>query len=129
MNNRNPIQPTVTDEQGVARFKENKIVSRLLDHSEAHGYGLNEIACDDFSLDDRQQLAQLIGYSLSGYGDLGYVTDYAYESALIMAEEGKSETEARIQFLEQQLASLKASLVEPMAALFEVHPDDLNRRK
>lgn len=72
---KNPIQPLANDEHGVLRFKPNAIVRHLLD---AHPTcDMNRLACMDFTDDDRQQFAQLIGYSLSGYGDLGYVSDHA----------------------------------------------------
>lgn len=72
------MQEVVFDSHGTLRFKENQIVRKLLDFSTEHGYGLNEMALDDFSDDDRMQLAQLIGYSLSGYGTLSYVSDESY---------------------------------------------------
>ena len=62
---KNPIQPIVD-----GRFKKNAIVSHLLDWATERGMGMNELACIDFTKDDRQQFAQLIGYSLSGYGEL-----------------------------------------------------------
>ena len=65
---KNPIQPLAKDERGVLRFKANAIVRHLLDtHPDCD---LNRLACMDFTDDDRQQFAQLIGYSLSGYGEL-----------------------------------------------------------
>ena len=76
-----PMQPLEFDDRGTLRFKENKIVRRLLDYSKQRGYGLNEIALEDFTDDDRMQLAQLIGYSLSGYGELSYVSDESWERA------------------------------------------------
>ena len=76
-----PMQPLVIDAHGTLRFKENQIVRKLLDHATEHGYGLNEMALEQFDADDRMQLAQLIGYSLSGYGSLSYVTDESYERA------------------------------------------------
>ena len=36
---------------------------------------LATLATMSFTDDERSQFAQLIGYSLSGYGDLSYVTD------------------------------------------------------
>lgn len=80
-----PIQPLVIDGHGTLRFKENPIVRRLLDYSTEHGYGLNEMALEQFDAEDRMQLAQLIGYSLSGYGDLSYVTDESYARAAMFA--------------------------------------------
>lgn len=67
-----PMQPLVWDGK-VIRFKENAIVRYLLDHG---GIDLNQIAMLaatlPFSKDDQSQFAQLIGYSVSGFGDLSY---------------------------------------------------------
>ena len=75
-----PMQPLV-DVNGVTRFKKNGVVDALYEHGVKTGFGLNELHCMDFSDEDRMQFAQLIGYSLSGYGELSYVTDDAYEAA------------------------------------------------
>jgi len=120
----NPIQPITKDSQGVLRFKRNAIVAHLLDNG---GIDLNDLARLDFSKDDRQQFAQLIGYSLSGYGELSYVDDEVYTTAQIMTEQGISEDAARIQYLEGELIALRSALREPMARLFEIHPDDLKK--
>ncbi|RWS52723.1 hypothetical protein DN586_22335 [Enterobacter cloacae] len=80
-----PMQPLVIDSHGTLRFKENPIVRKLLDYATEHGYGLNEIAREEFDAEDHMQLAQLIGYSLSGYGTLSYVTDESYEHAAAAA--------------------------------------------
>lgn len=76
-----PQQPLVISKNRILRFKENRIVSALLDFATDRGFGLNEIAMKDFSQDDRMQFAQLIGYSLSGYGELSYVSDESYDNA------------------------------------------------
>lgn len=83
--NKLPMQPLVIDSHGTLRFKENPIVRTLLDYATEHGYGLNEIAREEFDAEDQMQLAQLIGYSLSGYGTLSYVTDESYERAAAAA--------------------------------------------
>ena len=76
---KNPTQPIVIAEDKVIRFKENKIIRKLLDEATYSGYGLNGIACDfDIEIGEKDnedyiQLMQLIGYSVSGYGDLGCV--------------------------------------------------------
>jgi hypothetical protein len=125
---KHPIQPLLTDEHGVVRFKENKIVRHLLDWASQRGMGLNNFAVMGFSDEDRQQFAQLIGYSLSGYCELrSYVTDEEYREAAHMAD-GLDERDARIAALEEKLAELRAArdmLREPMARLLEMHPDDL----
>ena len=125
---KHPIQPLVEDDEGVLRFKINRIVRDLLDFAQPRGFGLNEMAARDYSDEDRQQLAQLIGYSLCGYGELSsYVDDEAFYAAENMAN-GMHEHEARIAALEQKLTELREArdaLREPMARLFEMHPDDL----
>jgi high-affinity Fe2+/Pb2+ permease len=117
-----PIQPLLKDDQGVLRFKKNAIVEYLLDHGLIT---LNDLAIINFSDEDRQQFAQLIGYSLSGYSELSYVSDDAYGAAEKMEEDALSEDKARIEYLEGELSAVRSSLREPMARLFGVHPDDL----
>jgi len=73
-----PIQPLEVDEHGVVRFKQNAIVRYLLDQG---GIDLNQISGTPFSRQDRVQFAQLIGYSMGGFGDLSYVTQEDYEAA------------------------------------------------
>ena len=123
---KNPIQPLAKDERGVLRFKANAIVRHLLDTHQA--CDMNRLACMDFTDDDRQQFAQLIGYSLSGYSELqSYVDDEAYATAAHMSD-GLDPRDARIAALEQKLAELRAAadlLREPVARLLEMHPDDL----
>ena len=124
---KNPIQPIVTTASGVVRFKENAIVRHLLDWATERGMGLNELAVMDFTKDDRQQLAQLIGYSLSGYGSLDYVDDDSYCAARAMFDDGLSEKDARVAHLEGEIHDLRTALREPMSRLFGVHPEDLSR--
>jgi hypothetical protein len=75
-----PMQPIGWHADGVVRFKRNAIVDHLLDECTARGgTDLNQIArmvaSGEFSNEDQVQLAQLIGYSVSGFGDLSYVPD------------------------------------------------------
>ena len=118
-----PIQPIEKDKHGILRFKENKIVSYLLDNGKI---SLNKIAVMDFSREDRQQFAQLIGYSLSGYSELSYVDDESYYTAEKVYEEQIDGRDARISFLQELIKSTKDKLRNPMAELFEIHPDDLS---
>jgi hypothetical protein len=77
-----PVQPLVI-KNGVIRFKQNAIVDFLL---EAGPFDMNMLARMPWSVEDREQFAQLIGYSLSGYGELPYVTDETYERAAAQPE-------------------------------------------
>ncbi len=67
-----PVQPIVFDKGGVARFKENAIVRHLLDHG---GLDLHQLAILPFSDEDRMQFAQLIGYSVCGFGEMDYAAE------------------------------------------------------
>ena len=64
-----PMQPVEIDKKGVMRFKKNAIVEFLLEHGP---FDMNDLACMNFSDDDRVQFAQLIGYSVSGFANLSY---------------------------------------------------------
>ncbi len=77
-NPNHPMQPVVWDGDGILRFKKNAIVRFLLDWG---GYDLNRLAVMNFSDDDRTQFAQLIGYSVSGAGDLDYFDSEVIEKA------------------------------------------------
>ncbi|MNR31726.1 hypothetical protein D3C85_1492550 [compost metagenome] len=104
------------------RFKENAIVRHLLDNG---GIDLNQLARLDFSREDREQFAQLIGYSLSGFGELGYVRDTTYAAAQQMYEDPELDgKDARIADLESKLSALQELLRAPMAMLYGMHPDD-----
>lgn len=84
MKAQHPIQPLVIDSKGIVRFKENPIVRALLAaHPTLDMIRLAHLASttSSFTKEDEQQFAQLIGYSLSGYSELSYVTDRAWEKA------------------------------------------------
>ncbi len=120
-----PMQPLMMVGD-VLRFKKNNIVSDLLDVASKHGLSLNDIACREYSAEDRRQLAQLVGYSLSGYGDLqSYVDDENYAVACALEHSKSTESEVRADYLRKELNALKKALRKPMARLFEKHPDDL----
>jgi len=117
----------VKDGHGTVRFKENRIVSDLLDVASKHGLSLNDIAVRDYPKEDQQQLAQLIGYSLSGYSELrSYVDDAACAAAVAKSKGSKkSDVEIERDYYRAELKALKKALQKPMARLFEKHPDDL----
>jgi len=73
-----PMQEIVKDDQGTMKFRSNEIVRYLLDHG---GIDMNALAMLDFPDEDHMQFAQLIGYSVGGYGELSYVTDESYDAA------------------------------------------------
>lgn len=76
---KHPMQPIILDDDGVPRFQKNNIVRFLLD---AGPFDMNQLAVMPFSRKDREQFAQLIGYSVSGFCELSYVKDKAYEKAV-----------------------------------------------
>ena len=117
-----PIQPIVTGEHGVKRFKENAIVRHLLD---AGGIDMNALARMPFTREDREQFAQLIGYSVSGFCDLSYASDDVVDAAAKMAEYGLTEERARMETLNEKLVATRAALRVLVPKLFRIHPDDL----
>lgn len=76
-----PMQPVVLAADGMNRFKSNRIVGALYSEAANHGLDMNGIARGDFCDEDRMQFAQLIGYSVRGYGELSYVTNESYDEA------------------------------------------------
>jgi len=88
---RHPVQPMVKDDHGVMRFKENAIVRYLLDKGP---FDMNHLALQEFSAEDAEQFAQLIGYSLSGFGDLSYVSNETYTKAEKEYRRAKNQTES-----------------------------------
>lgn len=118
-----PIQPLEKDADGTLRFKGNAIVQHLLDHGMIT---LNDLAVLEFSQEDREQFAQLIGYSLGGFGELSYVTDETYSAAKRIYEAGGSPVDARLFVATAKLAMLRDALRGPVAELYGIHPDDLD---
>lgn len=78
-----PIQPLYLDGTNVIRFKQNAIVKFLL---EAGPFDMNKLALMPFSVEDREQFAQLIGYTFGGFAELPYVTNKTYNKAHRKAE-------------------------------------------
>jgi hypothetical protein len=117
-----PIQPVITDANGTKRFKENKIVRYLLD---AGGIDMNKLAMMPFDQNDREQFAQLIGYSLRGFSELSYASDVVVEAADKMAEYGLTEDQAKLEVLNEKLVATREALRELVPIHFRIHPDDL----
>lgn len=88
-----PMQPIGLDPSGVARFRRNRIVRYLLD---AGPFNMNDVAMlPGITNAERMQFAQLIGYSVSGAGDLSYFDNETIEEMdsrveLLKKEKNKS---------------------------------------
>lgn len=122
---RHPIQPVEMGKNGVDRFKSNSIVRRLMEHGQKTGLSLNELAGEGFSNSDWEQFAQLIGYSVSGWSGLSYVSEDACSAVDAMVKTGQTEDQARIATLEAKLETVRAALKGLVPQLFRIHPDDL----
>lgn len=79
---KHPMQPVVNVD-GIHRYKQNAIVRYLLDRG---NIDLNQIAILPFSQEDREQFAQLIGYSVGGACDLDYMSNRICNRALRASE-------------------------------------------
>lgn len=119
-----PIQPLSQDETGQFRFQPNRIVQYLLDNGRID---MNFLATLDFSDNDREQFAQLIGYSLNGFSELSYVSDETYATAARMtAAKTPTEDQARILALQTMLEQAREGVKAAAVALFRIHSDDLH---
>lgn len=79
-----PMQPIVLDPHGTPRFRQNALVRYLLD--QPGGQTLNDLArLPNIPMEDWAQLAQLIGYSVSGYGELSYALNVEEANAVAAA--------------------------------------------
>lgn len=107
------------------RFVANEVVRYLLDHG---GIDLNDIARKGFPPEDEEQFAQLIGYSVSGFGSLSYVSDECFCTAEQMMAGVESDKDARIAALESMLEAARKPVRDAAVALFAIHPDDLSPR-
>lgn len=67
------MQQIIRRPDGTVGFKANTLVWRLLQEARKHGFGMNELADVECSIEDREQFLQLIGYSIEGYKELSYV--------------------------------------------------------
>jgi len=112
-----PLQPIAK-----GRFVPNRIVQMLLDVAPI---GMNELACMDFTDQERMQFAQLIGYSLVGFGELSYVDEETYAAAEKIVDLGWHEDEVRNAELRSQLSLVRAAVRDAAVLLFKIHPDDL----
>jgi len=113
-----PLQPIRN-----GRFVPNKIVRMLLDTGTVD---LNKIACMNFTREEQEQFAQLIGYSLGGFSELSYVSDETYEAAVKIAEgENENELEARNAVLRETLDEIRRGLKIATCMAFRIHQDDL----
>ena len=111
-----PLQPILE-----YRFVPNRIVEMLLEKAPVD---LNDIAAMEFTQQERVQFAQLIGYSVIGFGSLSYVDDETYGAAIKVCE-GATELEARNSELREQLDEVRKGWKIASSAAFRIHPDDL----
>jgi hypothetical protein len=75
---KHPMQPIELDAEGTPRFKANAIVVWLFSTKRI---SLNDIPIDQFDDEDCAQFWQLLGYSVSGYGELSFIPKDIVEEA------------------------------------------------
>lgn len=90
---KHPMQPLVKDDSGVVRFQQNSIIDAL---QREGSIDLNALAGRRFSPEDWMQLAQLLGYSVSGFGDLSYASAEVVAQADAAAERLLADSEGEV---------------------------------
>lgn len=129
MSTKHPHQPVEFDAHGVIRFKSNAIVKWMLEQGgRGNRFDLNTIAMQGFTNEDHCQLAQLIGYSVSGFGDLSYAEDVVDECDALAAKLIASEptTPALERDVRQDMGLLGAGV--PGVCLYCKAPDSVGCR-
>jgi hypothetical protein len=100
------MQPIVKDDRGEPRFRENAIIRYIVDNAsqvvhpgaptidpdtgKPYHQGrldLGKLMMMDFPQEDREQFAQLMGYSIAGYHELSYVSDESAAQASALAHQ------------------------------------------
>ena len=81
-----PMQPILLDQRGKARFRSNPLVEWILEENrEGRVVDLNRIAKegwrDLWTDEDYAHFIQLLGYSISGFAEVGGVSDELYSRA------------------------------------------------
>ena len=108
-----PIQPIIN-----GRFVKNRMVEFLLDNG---GFDMNDLAIMEFTDQERMQFAQLIGYSVSGFGSLSYVDNETCEAANQIDDDPETkESEVRLNVLRQQINEIKKGLRLAASAAFDI---------
>jgi len=113
---KHPVQNQCFDENGVKRFKENKLISWLIDQLPN---GLNDLSMahqtKGFDDADYDQILQQIGYSVSNIPfrnkELHHITD-----------NGNADAETHY---ESAYLALKEKMIPVITDLFNIHKDDL----
>ncbi len=84
-----PMQPIYLASDSVIRFRHNPLVTCIQRFAASKGFGLDELKkhLPSATDDDWQQLAQLLGYSVSGFGDLSYANPDTVQKADAIAVE------------------------------------------
>ncbi len=111
-----PLQPIVNN-----RFVGNKVVEYLL---EKGGLDLNDLAIANLPREDHEQFAQLISYSVSGWGSLSYVSDEA-EAAAWQQIQSPDPRDDQIIALEEKIQRIREQCKAAAAELFQIFPEDL----
>lgn len=106
---KHPFQPLYLTKEGddaVLRFKENKIIYYLFKSGKLD---LNEVMTMGFPQEDHEQLAQLLGYSHSGFGDLSFVSNETWYASR-NASTKDSALQARYDAVVAELKELKETI-------------------
>lgn len=127
------MQPVVMDDRKVIRFQKNAVVAWLFDKG---AINLNELALQGFPAEDKEQVLQLLGLSVSGFSEYDYATPETIEQAnrlamglLALSTQGtKQNGEPNHDWREGFAAGRSHALVEMREELADLIKDKLRRR-
>ena len=87
-----PMQPIYVDGDGIVRFRRNAIVDYLHDTKVFNPNSISAIL-SRFPIEDVEQFWQMLGPSVSGYGDLSFIRKETIKAADLAAEKLRKEGE------------------------------------
>ena len=120
---KHPFQPVYKDDNGTLRFKGNAIVEWLISEGSLN---MNAIAKKTFSREDRAHFAQLIGYSVYGWSELGYVNNNDYDTIREIIDNTElSSKDAELEMLRKKIRTLTGLIRDLTCKVFNIAPEDL----
>jgi hypothetical protein len=83
-----PLQQTVIDDEGIARFQGNAIVKHLFEKS---AIAIEDLNTMDFTVEDREQMLQLLGLPVNDFAAMADVRQSSIEEAKKMIAASQAE--------------------------------------
>jgi hypothetical protein len=112
-----PLQPTVIDDEGIARFKGNAFVEYLFEKS---SMSIADMNLSEFSVEDREQMLQLLGIPVSEFVAMKDIRQSSVEEAQKMIASSQADDAIDMDALLTAHRSFVAAFQAPKAVTASV---------